>query len=224
MKFRLTSKFGALEEVRNGRVHTGIDLGTPMNTELRSIGEGVVEKVFDGTGAIGKGVKIELENGTHAIYGHMNDVSVKVGEKVHTGEFLGLSGNTGHSTGPHLHFALNRNGEFIDPTPIADELADISGSGVDPVSLFTIKSPLTSILGEGAKETIKENAKATTKEIIFGALEAVGEVIMDCLYGVTLVGTGVMIILRVVGYKPADKYIGLLPTTFVLLRYLFGGA
>lgn len=229
MKFRLTSKYGVLEEIRNGRVHHGIDLGTPMNTELRSIGEGVVEKIYNG-GAIGKGVKIELEDGTHAIYGHMNDVSVRLGEKVHTGEFLGLSGNTGHSTGPHLHFALQKeNGEFIDPTPIAENLAAMQGSDVDPVSfLTTMDGPVNLIpspfdLFDGAKESLKETVKENTKEIVYGIASGLGEVIAETVYSISLLGTGILIIMRVAGYKPAEKYIALLPTLFVIFRHLFGG-
>lgn len=224
MKFRLTSKYGVLEEIRQGRAHTGIDLATPMNTELRAIADGIVEKVYNG-GAIGKGVKIELEDGTHAIYGHMNDVTVKVGEKVSTGEFIGYSGNTGHSTGPHLHFALNKDGEWIDPTPIAEDIAAMQGADVDPLDVLTsgpinfIPSPFE--LFDGAKESLKETVKENTKEIIYGIASGLGEIVMETIYSFSLIGTAILIIMRVVGYKPAEKYIALLPTLFVSLRYLF---
>lgn len=219
MKFKLTSEFGALEEVRGGRIHTGVDIGTPLNTELRSIGDGVVEKVFDGSGAIGEGVKIRLEDGTHAIYGHMNDVYLEEGSKVIAGQTIGLSGSTGHSTGPHLHFSLENNGEFIDPTNIADELAAISGSNVDMISVFKAKGALAELIGGG----IKEKAKETTKEVFIGIAEGLLEIVMDSLYAFTLIGTTVLLLLRVYGYTPANKYLGLLPLSFVLIRYLFGG-
>lgn len=224
MKFRLSSEFGAFEEIREGRAHNGIDLAMPEGTELRSIADAVVERVVDYGGEnIGKGVILRLEDGTNAIYGHMSDVSVKVGDVLKVGDTIGLSGNTGHSSGAHLHFALNKDGDWLDPTPIADELAEISGEGISWLDTLLIKGPLTNILWEGGKETIRENAKATTKEIIMGSLAAVGEVVMDFAYSVALCGTGLLIILRVVGYTPANKYIGLLPVSYVLLRYLFGG-
>jgi murein DD-endopeptidase MepM/ murein hydrolase activator NlpD len=226
MKFVLSSPFGSLEEFRQGNAHKGIDLAMPEGTELRAIAEGVVDRVYDGSGAIGKGLSIRFDDGTRAIYGHMSDVSVGVGDKVGVGQTVGLSGNTGHSTGPHLHFGLrDSDGSWLDPTPVADELAEMSGEGGGFfATLFTGKGPLSDVMIEGAKETIRENAKATTKEIIIGALAGVGELIMDVLYSATLIGTGLLIIARVVGYTPANKYIGLLPVTYVCLRYLFGGA
>lgn len=225
MKFRLSSEFGAMEEFRK-HPHTGIDLAMPEGTELRAIGKGVIDRVYDGSGAIGKGISIRLEDGTRAIYGHMSDVDVRVGDKVNVGQTLGEAGSTGHSTGPHLHFALrDKDGSWIDPTPVADELAEMSGEGAGfAATLFTGRGPLGDALWSGAKETIRENAKATTKEVIIGALQGVGELVMDVLYSATLVGTGALIIARAVGYTPASKYIGLLPLIFVLVRYLFGGA
>lgn len=95
---------------------------------------------------------------------------------------------------------------------------------VDSAGMFQWQGPFTEIMLHGAKETVRENAKATTKEVIMGSLEALGEVAMDLVYSVGLVGTGILILARVVGYTPANKYIGLLPLSYVLLRYLFGGA
>ncbi|MGD6831446.1 M23 family metallopeptidase [Sutcliffiella halmapala] len=130
MKFRLSSQYGVLEEIRNYKPHTGVDLQMPEHTELRSIGEAVVEKVVDyGSQNIGKGVILRLEDGTTAIYGHMSDIKVKVGQILKEGETLGYSGNTGHSTGAHLHFGLkDQAGNFIDPTPLASKLDRLSGN------------------------------------------------------------------------------------------------
>jgi murein DD-endopeptidase MepM/ murein hydrolase activator NlpD len=226
MKFRLTSRFMEEVALRDYRPHKGIDLAMPEGTELRAIADGVIDRVYDGTGAIGKGVSIRLEDGTRAIYGHMSDVDVSVGDKVNVGQTLGEAGSTGHSTGSHLHFALrDSDGSWIDPTPVADELAEMSGEGGGFfATLFTGKGPLGEVMIEGAKDTIRENAKATTKEIVIGALAGVGELVMDVLYSATLIGTGLLILARVVGYTPASKYVGLLPLTYVAIRYLFGGA
>jgi hypothetical protein len=127
MKFRLSGEFGEMSPVRDMIPHTGIDLAIPQNTLLRSFTEGVVDRVYDGSGAIGKGLSIVTENGDRMIYGHLNNVAVKVGEKIDVGEVIGLSGSTGHSTAPHLHFAIQKDGSWIDPTPLADKVGEYAG-------------------------------------------------------------------------------------------------
>ncbi|MBU8908466.1 M23 family metallopeptidase [Desertibacillus haloalkaliphilus] len=128
MKFKLTSPFGELSEVRDNRPHSGIDLGMETGTELRSVGDGVIERVIEDGEKIGNGVYIRLEDGTQAIYGHLSEITVKEGQSVNFMDTIGFSGNTGNSTGPHLHFALKSpDGEYVDPTPFADGISAISG-------------------------------------------------------------------------------------------------
>lgn len=127
MKFKLSSVYGELTEVRD-HVHNGIDFSMPQGTTLRSITDGVVTKIFDGSTDIGKGVAIKTEDGTTHLFGHMSDIDVKVGEHIDTGDIIGMSGNTGHSTAPHLHFGVqNPDGSFVDPTPLADAISANSG-------------------------------------------------------------------------------------------------
>ena len=128
MKFRLTSPYGELSLV-HPKPHTGIDLAMPEGTPLRSVVNGVVEKIVDyGNENIGKGVIIAFEDGKKAIYGHMSDVTVKVGDKLNYGDLIGYSGNTGHSTGPHLHFGIKDGNRFIDPSEYEKNLQEICGS------------------------------------------------------------------------------------------------
>jgi hypothetical protein len=113
---RITSRFGEISNV-HPKPHTGIDIAMPEGTPLKSITEGVVQRVVDyGSENIGKGVIVQLADGKTAIYGHLSDIKVKAGQIVKEGDLLGLSGNTGRSTGPHLHFGMKENGQFIDPT------------------------------------------------------------------------------------------------------------
>ncbi|MBA9027497.1 M23 family metallopeptidase [Peribacillus huizhouensis] len=130
MKFRITSPYGELSEVR-GHVHRGIDFAMPEGTTLRTITDGTVERVMNFGGKnLGKGVEILNQDGTTSIYGHMSNVSVKVGDKLHAGDVIGLSGNTGHSTGPHLHYAMKDGaGAWIDPSPVAEQVSAVSGGG-----------------------------------------------------------------------------------------------
>jgi murein DD-endopeptidase MepM/ murein hydrolase activator NlpD len=77
-----------------------------------------VEVVKDeGSISFGKSVRIRTPDGRLVIYGHLHDFTVKQGNTVHFGDTIGHSGNTGNSTGPHLHFQVNINGKPVNPMP-----------------------------------------------------------------------------------------------------------
>jgi hypothetical protein len=129
MRINITSKFGDVDRL-HPKGHTGIDFALPEHSVLRAVSEGVVDRIYDGTGAIGKGLSIKFPDGSRAIYGHMSEVKAKIGEHVDVGEVIGLSGNTGFSTGPHLHFGLKDGaGAFVDPTPLAGKLGEFIERG-----------------------------------------------------------------------------------------------
>ncbi|PGT89239.1 M23 family metallopeptidase [Bacillus sp. AFS040349] len=126
MIVRITSKYGEVSQL-HPTGHKGVDIALNEGTPLRSVSDGIVQRVVDlGNENIGKGVIVQLEDGKQAIYGHMSNISVKEGQLIHKGEVIGLSGNTGHSTGPHLHFGMKENGDFIDPTPVVDQTVNQS--------------------------------------------------------------------------------------------------
>jgi murein DD-endopeptidase MepM/ murein hydrolase activator NlpD len=113
--FRRTSEFGAMEPFRD-HPHTGVDFAMPEGTPVEAVLDGVVRHVVDyGDVNAGKTIILDLENGQTAIYGHLSKFKVKEGETVGEGDVIGLSGNTGDSTGPHLHFGLKEDGQFVDP-------------------------------------------------------------------------------------------------------------
>lgn len=116
VKYTITSRYHAAEPFRD-HAHNGIDLAMPEGTDLRAIVDGVIRTADYGTASSGKTVFIDAADGRTYIYGHLKDYSVSDGQSVHVGDILGHSGNTGHSTGPHLHFGIKEHGEFIDPTP-----------------------------------------------------------------------------------------------------------
>jgi hypothetical protein len=222
MKFRMSSKFGSLEEVRDGRVHNGIDLAIPEGSTLRSIADGVIEKVTDyGSESIGQGVIIKLQDGTRAIYGHMSEIDVKVGESIKAGEVIGLSGNTGHSTGAHLHFGLWKDGEYLDPTPYADTLANISGDVGN--GLFTLTTPLGNYVIDNVKSRVREKSEEMTREIVLGILDALRDIVVDLSYSIALVGGGLCIIFKVAGWDDGYKWAGILSVAYVLIKFLLGG-
>lgn len=104
--YRLTSGFGA----RWGRQHAGTDLAAPIGVRVRAISRGTV--IFAGAQS-GYGNKVEIEHwdGTVSYYAHMSEIDVRVGETVDAGEKVGEVGNTGRSTGPHLHLQVLPNGQ-----------------------------------------------------------------------------------------------------------------
>jgi len=108
--FRYTSPFGR----RWGRMHEGIDMAAPVGTPVYATGEGTV--IFAGwQRGYGNLIKIKHELGTETRYGHLSKIRVKVGQKVSRGSQIGDMGNTGRSTGPHLHYEVRVNGRAVDP-------------------------------------------------------------------------------------------------------------
>ncbi|MDQ1483806.1 MAG: hypothetical protein QOF35_1882 [Actinomycetota bacterium] len=110
---RKTSGFG----YRWGRLHAGEDFGMPVGTPLGAMSAGTVSfaGVQSGYGNI---VQIRYWDGTISYFGHMSSIAVHVGQSVSRGQIVGKSGNTGHSTGPHLHLEIHPNGgQAIDPLP-----------------------------------------------------------------------------------------------------------
>lgn len=115
---RVTSPFGYREFMYNGRLvsgnHNGIDIGLPTGTPLVSTASGVVTHV--GTeGTYGLWVQVDHGNGFKSRYAHLSLSNVVVGQSVDKGERVALSGNSGRSTGAHLHFEIRKNNIPLDP-------------------------------------------------------------------------------------------------------------
>ena len=94
--------------------HDGIDIAAPIGTAVIATREGTVLAV--GTSAtFGRFLRIGHSDGYVSFMAHLNGVVVGVGDEVYQGQRVAYSGNTGRSTGPHLHFGLFRNGQYVDP-------------------------------------------------------------------------------------------------------------
>jgi len=108
--YTLTSHYG----YRWGRLHAGIDLGTPTGNDVLAADGGIVIRAgyFGGYGYC---VDIDHQNGEMTRYGHLSSILVSVGDEVYEGQHIAESGNTGASTGPHLHFEIHTNGQSHDP-------------------------------------------------------------------------------------------------------------
>ncbi len=110
-----TSSYGP----RWGRAHEGIDLAVSTGTEVSAAAEGVV--IQSGwNGGYGISIYVDHGNGIITRYGHLSQAYAQVGRKVKQGEIIGLSGNTGNSTGPHLHFEIRIGDESVNPENYVD--------------------------------------------------------------------------------------------------------
>ncbi|MBE3577283.1 MAG: M23 family metallopeptidase [Limnochordales bacterium] len=99
---------------RWGMVHEGIDIAVPTGTPVRAAAGGQV--VYAGTyGSYGKLVILDHGNGITTRYGHNSRILVTVGERVERGDVIARSGNTGRSTGPHVHFEIRKDGRPLNP-------------------------------------------------------------------------------------------------------------
>lgn len=108
--YRFTSPFG----YRWGRLHAGIDLAGPVGMKVKAPADGTV---IDAGWENGYGQMIRLQHqfGVSTVYGHLSRIKVKIGQKVSRGDVIGDSGNTGRSTGPHLHYEIRVDGRPINP-------------------------------------------------------------------------------------------------------------
>lgn len=94
--------------------HKGLDIASSAGTPIAAADGGTV--VYSGwDGGLGKCVRIQHDDGTITEYGHLSWWDVNVGDTVGQGQEIGLMGSTGNSTGPHLHFGVLKNGEYVDP-------------------------------------------------------------------------------------------------------------
>lgn len=111
--------------MRGGRMHYGVDMAAPRGTGVLAAEDGFVSTVVSGCqegdrwcgGGFGNYVVITHPGGIDTLYAHLSAISVSEGQRVSRGQTIGAVGNTGNSTGPHLHFEVRHNGQRVNPTP-----------------------------------------------------------------------------------------------------------
>lgn len=113
---KISSPFGdRIHPITKKRTpHRGVDLAVPMGTDVFSPARGTVSAVWtDAT--CGRGMRITHSDGYESVYCHLSEQLVAMGDVVNAGCRIGKSGNTGRSTGPHLHYGIKLNGTYINP-------------------------------------------------------------------------------------------------------------
>ena len=120
----ITSNFGS----RWGRQHKGLDIKVYIGDTIRAAFSGKVRIVRYEAGGYGKYIVIRHNNGLETIYGHLSKQLVEENQEVRSGEVIGLGGNTGRSTGSHLHFETRLSGVALNPALMFDFRAqDVTG-------------------------------------------------------------------------------------------------
>jgi murein DD-endopeptidase MepM/ murein hydrolase activator NlpD len=121
----ITTKYGQTTDANGvalwgGNQHKAIDYGVPTGTPVQAAASGTVKQVGSGSGDRSYGVYIEIDHGGgySTLYAHLSSVQVAVGQSVAQGQVIGLSGQTGYATGPHLHFEARHNGNKINPASL----------------------------------------------------------------------------------------------------------
>lgn len=110
-KNNITSGF----KFRWGRWHNGIDYGIAVGTPIYAVWSGRVRYAQMNQGGFGNLIVIRHLNGLETFYAHLSRIDVRINQEVRSGDIIGLSGNTGRSTGPHLHFEVRFFDNPIDP-------------------------------------------------------------------------------------------------------------
>jgi murein DD-endopeptidase MepM/ murein hydrolase activator NlpD len=113
-------------------MHEGLDIAANVGTPVHATGDGIVSYVGR-RGGYGNVVEINHGFGYSTLYGHLSKPLVKSGQRVSRGQNIALSGNTGLSTGPHLHYEVRKNGAHVDPSEYYFE-------GDDSFALYTNSS------------------------------------------------------------------------------------
>lgn len=122
----VTSGFGSRNDPFSGEraFHNGVDLAAPVGTAIAAMWDGEVIAVdAEGTGSLGKHIRLQHGGGVEVLYAHCDTIAVAVGDVVAAGKTVATVGDTGRSTGAHLHLSVWQNGSLYDPAPLLSEVA-----------------------------------------------------------------------------------------------------
>ena len=115
---KVTGNFGYRTHpvTKKKHFHRGIDLKAKYNRKVYATADGVVKHVQSrNVGKSGRAIRILHNFGFETVYAHLNKTKVKIGDIVKKGQYIGLSGNSGRSTGPHLHYEVSYAGKALNP-------------------------------------------------------------------------------------------------------------
>lgn len=140
--YRISSSFGYRSDPFTGKKkrHTGMDFALDIGNGVYATADGVVETVRSGSYGYGKFVIVDHGFGYKTRYAHLSGISVEKGMKIKRGTLVGYSGNSGRSSGPHLHYEVMYMGRYVNPINYMD-----LGMGLDEYTQVTEKASSSSL-------------------------------------------------------------------------------
>lgn len=205
---RISARFGEVNDIHK-TPHTGVDIALPIGSPVYVPEGGIVSKIVDyGNSSLGKAVFVKTKSGQY-IFGHLSEIKVRMGERVFPGDVIALSGNTGNSTGPHLHVGLiDKVGAFADPEKVNPHLGIVG----------RVIQKAWNDAGEG----IRDQARSKAYNFVLGVMEGLRDLVVDMSYTIALLGGGLCIIFHVAGWDKGMRWAGILTVAYVLIKYLLG--
>lgn len=152
---------------RWGRMHNGVDIGVPVNTRIMSPVDGRVTKVANQPHGAGRYIKVRFYSSASVYYDvifmHLNRVVVSKGATVRAGQHIANSGNTGRSTGPHVHLEIRKGGMAVNPVPFLSERVMYRGKLLSEGRAYAslpenIDSPASNYTGVDITNSVDGNA------------------------------------------------------------------
>lgn len=142
---------GNFGQARPGHTHAGVDLAVPTGTPVYAAMDGIVKMAAAAQDAYGTLIKLGHGANTETRYAHLSRLAVEKGDYVRKGDLIGYSGNTGRSTGPHLHYEVRRGGRAVDPS---------TGSyPVDPSTVAEAREKAADRAARSAEREARETAR-----------------------------------------------------------------
>lgn len=170
---RKTSPFGMRVHpiLRISRLHDGIDISLGGNAQVLAASSGVVDYVGNSGTGYGQHIYINHGNGVRTLYAHLVSGSpmVGVGDAVMPGQPIGIEGTTGYSSGVHLHFSVQINGQFTDPEPFMAQRGVFLAGSPAPDSAPVPTPPGTSGPGSGAELTTLTSVRSDGSKVTLNA-------------------------------------------------------
>ena len=166
--YTLSSEYGMRVDplTNRGALHSGVDFSAPIGTPVLSAAPGVVTKVVEGDPGYGNFIEISHPKGIVTKYAHLNEILVRPFQTLNKGDLIGTVGSTGRSSGPHLHFEILANGEFVDPMGVISPYPVRANVGAIAVYSATVKAKcanLKLIISDENSPLMKECLKSGGK-------------------------------------------------------------
>jgi len=209
--YRMTTKFHEIDNFHPAP-HSGIDFATPVGTIAQSVSDGVINKISENP-MLGENIRVTASDGKEWVYGHLSQVNVSYGQHVARGDTLGLTGGAigspgaGHTTGPHIHVSMLKDGVIADPTSALDP------SLWDKTKDLLFNPPVVKSPGDHIWDAVTSTGHSLWAHLT--------PVVIPLAQITTLVGGAILIVFYVAGYKPALNKLGILIAGDLLINLLF---